>query len=239
LTFVAISDMVKRDMTQWYPFSEDRVRVVYNGVDLDRFHPGNRRYREEIRKRHGIGEAVVLLFVSNNFRMKGLDHLIKAVARLKPKTPYPIKVLILGRDRQEPYRRLAGRVGLAGEVLFVGSTDEPEKYYGAADLLVHPSFYDACSLTVLEAFASGLPVITSSCNGASGMMQQGREGFILSDPGDEKDLEEKIALLLDPGLREQASLAARALAEDHSTERNWREMKAVLEKGLAARKASA
>jgi UDP-glucose:(heptosyl)LPS alpha-1,3-glucosyltransferase len=238
LTFVAISDMVKRDMIRWYPLSEDRITVVYNGVDLERFHPGNRQYREEIRKRHGIGEDFVLLFVSNNFRMKGLDHLIKAMASLKRKTPLPIKLLILGRDRQEPYHRLADRIGMSEEVLFAGSTDEPEKYYGAADLLVHPSFYDACSLTVLEALASGLPVITSSSNGASGMMHQGEEGFILSDPRDEKDLEEKISIFLDPSQRERASLAARALAEDHSTERNWREMKAIFEKGVSERKAS-
>jgi UDP-glucose:(heptosyl)LPS alpha-1,3-glucosyltransferase len=66
---IAISEMVKRDMIRWYRIPEDRVTVVYNGIDLDRFHPRNRQYREEIRRRHGIGEAFVLLFVSNNFRM--------------------------------------------------------------------------------------------------------------------------------------------------------------------------
>ena len=232
LTFVAISDMVKRDMLRWYPLSEDRVTVVYNGVDLDRFHPRNRQYREEIRKRYGIGEAFVLLFVSNNFRMKGLNHLIKALASLKRKTPLPIKLLILGRDRQEPYRRLADRIGMSGDVLFAGSTDEPEKYYGAADLLVHPSFYDACSLTVLEALASGLPVITSSSNGASGVMHQGEEGYVLSDPRDEQDLEDKISRFLELERRVQASRAARALAEHYSEEKNWREMKAIFEKSI-------
>ncbi|OGP92899.1 MAG: hypothetical protein A2156_10085 [Deltaproteobacteria bacterium RBG_16_48_10] len=227
---VAISEMVKRDMIHWYRIPEDRVTVIYNGVDIDHFHPKNRQYREEIRKRHGIGEAFTFLFISNNFRMKGLGFLMKALAGLKKKTSVPFRLLILGRDQQEPYHSLASRIGLSREILFAGSTDEPEKYYGAADLLVHPSFYDACSLTVLEALASGLPVITTSTNGASGVIHQGREGYVLSDPRDEQGLGEKISLFLDPNRRAQASVAARTLAEQYSTEKNWREMRAVFEK---------
>jgi UDP-glucose:(heptosyl)LPS alpha-1,3-glucosyltransferase len=227
---IAISDMVKRDMIHWYRMPEDRVTVVYNGVDIDHFHPKNRRYRKEIRTRHGIGEEFMILFVSNNFRMKGLSFLIKALASLKGKTSHPFRLLILGRDRQEFYRRFAKRIGLSEEIIFAGVTDEPEKYYGAADLLVHPSFYDACSLTVLEALASGLPVITTSSNGASGVIHEGQEGFVISDPRNDQDLKEKISLFLDPDRRAQASLAARTLAEDYSNEKNWREMRAVFEK---------
>jgi UDP-glucose:(heptosyl)LPS alpha-1,3-glucosyltransferase len=236
---VAISDMVKRDMIRCYGIPEDRVTVVYNGVDLDHFHPKNHRYREEIRTKHGIVEESVILFVSNNFRMKGLVFLMKALASLKKKSPAPFRLLILGRDRQEPYRRLANRIGLSGEIIFAGSTDNPEKYYGAADLLVHPSFYDACSLTVLEALASGLPVITTSTNGASGVLHQGEEGYVLSDPRDEQDLEEKISRLLAPDRRARASRAARALAERYSEERNWMEMRAIFEKSIVAREAAA
>jgi len=227
---VAISDMVKKDMIRWYRIPEGRVQVVYNGVDTEHFHPKNRQYRGEIRGKHGIGEELVILFVSNNFRMKGLSLLIRVLAGLKKKTSIPFRLLILGRDRPEPYQHLASQLGLSREITFAGSSDEPEKYYGAADFLVHPSFYDACSLTVLEALASGLPVITTATNGASGVMHQGQEGYVLSDPRDEQDLEEKISLLLEPERRAQASKAARTLAEQYSTARNWREMRAIFEK---------
>ena len=236
---IAISDMVKRDMIRWYRIPEDRVTVVYNGVDIDHFHPRNRRYREEIRKKHGVEDEFVILFVSNNFRMKGLGHLMKALGRLKGSAGLPFKLLILGRDRQEAYLRLAGQIGISGEIIFAGSTEEPEKYYGAADLLVHPSFYDACSLTVIEALASGLPVITTSSNGASGILNQGKGGFVISDPRDEGELEGKISFLLDPNRRGEASIAARALAEDHSSERNWREMKAIFKTAISKREALA
>ncbi len=150
---VAISDMVKQDMIRWQKIPEDRIEVIYNGVDIERFHPRNRQYREEIRKRHGIRDEIVILFVSNNFRMKGLDYLFKALADIKKEGSPPFKCLILGRDRKDPYLRLAKKMGISEEIVFAGSTDEPEKYYGAADLLVHPTFYDACSLTVLEALS--------------------------------------------------------------------------------------
>lgn len=221
---VAISDMVKRDLIRWYGIPEEKIAVVYNGVDLDRFHPRNRRYREEIRERHGIGRERVILFVSNNFRMKGLRFLMMALARMKRDGTSPVKLLILGRDREAPYVRLAKRFGLSGEVIFAGSTDEPEKYYGAADLLVHPTFYDACSLTVLEAMASGLPVITTVYNGAGGALTTGQEGAVLPDPGDVRVLAEKVSEILEPAAAARASMAARRASEAHSIGNNWREM---------------
>jgi UDP-glucose:(heptosyl)LPS alpha-1,3-glucosyltransferase len=118
-------------------------------------------------------------------------------------------------------------------VVFAGSTGEPEKYYGAADLLIHPTFYDACSLTVLEALASGLPVITTHSNGASGLITQGQEGFIISDPRDGQALVEKITFFLNGENAQRASSAARHLAESHSLERNWREIENIFQNYLS------
>jgi UDP-glucose:(heptosyl)LPS alpha-1,3-glucosyltransferase len=229
---IAISDMVKQDMMRWYRVPEERITVVYNGVDIDHFHPRNRQYREEIRRRHGIEDERVILFVSNNFRMKGLSCLIKALAKIRKETSPPFKLLILGRDRQDSYLYLAKGMGISDEVIFAGSTNEPEKYYGASDFLVHPTFYDACSLTVLEALASGLPVITTHCNGASGIITQGQEGFVIDDPRDNQVLAEKISYFLNREKVERASIAARHLAESYSLERNWREMRNIFRKNV-------
>jgi UDP-glucose:(heptosyl)LPS alpha-1,3-glucosyltransferase len=227
---IAISDMVKQDMIHWYQIPEERVTVVYNGVDIEHFHPRNRQYREEIRRRHGIGDELVILFVSNNFRMKGLGFLMKALAKIRKGNSSPFKLLVLGRDRQGSYLRLAKEMGIFEEVVFAGSTNEPEKYYGASDLLIHPTFYDACSLTVLEALASGLPVITTHFNGAGGIITQGKEGFVISDPRDDQALAEKISSFLNREKIDKASIVARQLAESYSLERNWKEMKDILDK---------
>lgn len=203
-----------------------------NGVDIERFHPRNRQYREEIRKRYGIGDEFVILFVSNNFRMKGLRYLLEALFRLKKEGHSPFKLLILGRDRQNPYLRLAKKLGILEEVIFAGSTDEPEKYYGTADLLAHPTFYDACSLTVLEALASGLPVITTLSNGAGGIITPGQEGFLISDPQDVQILVQQVSFFLNSGVMQRASIAARRLAETYSFEKNWSRMRDIFQKNF-------
>ncbi|HUL21117.1 MAG TPA: glycosyltransferase family 4 protein [Thermodesulfobacteriota bacterium] len=229
---IAISDMVKQDMMRWHRVPEERIHVVYNGVDLERFHPRNRRYRQEIRKRHEIGDEFVLLFVSNNFRMKGLVSLIKALAETKKANFPPFRLLVLGRDRQESYSGLARAMGIFEEVIFAGSSQEPEKYYGASDILVHPTFYDACSLTVLEALASGLPVITTASNGASGVLSHGEEGWVIDDLKDEDELRRGIAYFLDEKRRREASYRARRKAELYSEKANFDRVMTIFNEAL-------
>jgi UDP-glucose:(heptosyl)LPS alpha-1,3-glucosyltransferase len=229
---IAISDMVKQDMMRWYRIPEERIHVVYNGVDIERFHPRNRRHREEIRGRHGIGDEFVILFVSNNFRMKGLAFLIKALAEIKKENSLPFRLLVLGRDRKDSYLGLARNRGIFEEVIFAGSTHEPEQYYGASDLLVHPTFYDACSLTVLEALASGLPVITTASNGASGVLCHGEEGWVIGDLKDGEDLKRGIVYFFDEKRRRQASYWAREKAGIYSEKANFDRMIAIFNEAL-------
>jgi UDP-glucose:(heptosyl)LPS alpha-1,3-glucosyltransferase len=228
---VAISEMVRQDMIRWYHLPADRITVVYNGVDIERFHPRNRQWREEIRRSHGIGDEFLILFISNNFRMKGLGYLIRALSQMKQEESSPFKLLVLGRDREGPYLRLAEREGLAKHILFVGSTDRPERYYGAADLLVHPTFYDACSLTVLEGLASGLPVVTTSQNGAGGLLQQGEEGWVIQNPHDVDEIRMAIGYFLEEGNRQNACRQARGKAEACSEEVNFARMAEIFKEG--------
>jgi UDP-glucose:(heptosyl)LPS alpha-1,3-glucosyltransferase len=229
---IAISDMVKKDMIRWYAIPEEKVAVIYNGVDLEQFHPRNRRHREEIRRRHGIGDEFVLLFVSNNFRMRGLAYLQRALADIKRETFPPFRLIVLGRDRKEPYLRLAKRLGLLKEVVFVGSTEEPEKYYGAADLFVHPSFYDACSLALLEALASGLPVITTAWTGASRVLNHEKEGWIIENPAERRTLKAGIIYFADEKVRHLASQLARRKAEAYSEQESYGKVMRVFQETL-------
>jgi len=221
---IAISEMVHRDMSDYYGILADRMVVIYNGVDTEYFHPRNKKYREGIRSRYGFSsEDLVLLFVSHNFRLKGLRYLIQSIAVIKRKRKN-VKLLVVGRDRAEPYRRLAKRIGCADDVLFAGNVKDLERYYASADILVHPTFYDPCSLVVLEALASGLPVITTRRNGAGGIIAKGQEGFVLDDPRDVEALAEKILYLVDPARLKKASAAARRLAVKFSQKRSYQTM---------------
>lgn len=225
---VAISEMVKRDIIKYYNIPERQITVVHNGVDIERFHPHNRKYREEIRGRYDLkAEDFLLLFVSHNFRLKGLRYLIQAFDLVKKKKGN-VKLLVVGRDGKGPYQRLAKKMGCEKDVLFAGSVRNLERYYPSADILVHPTFYDACSLVVLEALASGLPVITTRYNGAGSIISEGKEGFVLDDPRNVKALADKILVLSDPGNLKEASLAAYRLAHRYSQQRCYQEMLQVL-----------
>ncbi len=164
--------------------------------------------------------------------MKGLAFLIKALAEIKKENAPPFKLLVLGRDRQGFYLRMAGDLGIFEEVVFAGSTDEPEKYYGASDVLVHPTFYDACSLTVLEALASGLPVVTTASNGASGVLCHGEEGWVIRDLKDGKELKRGIVHFFDEKRRREASSRAREKAEIYSEKANFDRVMTIFNEAL-------
>lgn len=228
---IAISQMVKDDIIRHYRIPSERVILIYNGVDLERFHPENRRrYREEIRKSLGIAGELVILFVSNNHRMKGLDCLIKALARIRQNgESRSFTLLVLGRGSMTRYLKASRQLGFDGEIISVQGTPHPERYYGAADFLVHPTFYDACSLAVFEALASGLPVITTKANGAGGIITEGKEGFVVDDPRDISTVADRIHYFFDDRAREVSSRAARELAERYPMERNFQEMLKVFQ----------
>ena len=89
---------------------------------------------------------------------------------------------------------------------------------------MQPTFYDPCSLVVLEALAAGLPVVTSRFNGVSELLTQGREGYVICDPGDHYELAEALLPMFNPARRVAMGQAARELAMHHPLERNCREI---------------
>jgi UDP-glucose:(heptosyl)LPS alpha-1,3-glucosyltransferase len=175
--FIAISEKVKRDVSLWFGYLEDRIRLFPNGIDTKRFNPSNRRFRSDIRKELGIAEdEIVFLFVAQNLKLKGYSVLEEACR--KNLSDMKFKVLVIGPADK-------GLIAKApGNFIFTGVRYDLEKIYPACDCLVHPTYYDACSLVVLEALASGIPVITTISNGAA--MFVGMNGFVVpsGNPGE-------------------------------------------------------
>jgi UDP-glucose:(heptosyl)LPS alpha-1,3-glucosyltransferase len=231
---IAISDMIKNDIIKYHNIDPQKIKVVYNGVDLQRFNPSNKKeYRKVVRERLSLDEKFVILYVSNNFRLKGLFALIKSLGELK-KTHKDFKALIIGRGRDASYRKLARRLNCLENLIFLGHVNEIEKYYAASDLYVHPTFYDSCSLVVTESLASGLPVITTVYDGASGVIDNGIDGFVMENPMDYKALAEKISLFFDDEFRRKASIAARKKAEEYPAEKNCEEIIKIYKEVVSA-----
>jgi UDP-glucose:(heptosyl)LPS alpha-1,3-glucosyltransferase len=223
---IAISRMIKRDLMTYYGVPEKKIAVVFNAVDLHRFRPENRNlYRAKKRDELGIGRSeVLILFAGNNYRLKGLEPLVAALGIVKRSVPgTPFRLLVAGRGRRHRYQRLAERVGVSDMLIFLGAVTGMEQYYAASDLYVHPTFYDSCSLTVLEALASGLPVVTSRFNGAADAIASDKGGLVIQDPSDARELAAAITFFSDAKRRSLASTAARAWMEDYTQERNVEE----------------
>lgn len=236
---IAVSRMVGRHLSQFHGVSDARLRIVYNGVDIDRFSPEHRRkHREAMRRQLGVKDEPLLFIAAHNLQLKGVPTLLRAVARLLGQGQR-LHVAIAGGKGVGPARRLATKLNAAHAVSFVGLQRDVVPCYAAADVYVQPTFYDPCSLVVLEALASGLPVITSRYNGAAELMHQGREGCVLDDPADDGALAEAIRVLLDPAVRGPMGSAARELAENHSFARNCREILAVYETTAPQRRRAA
>lgn len=239
-TIIAISKMVARDLARYHGVRPEQMRLVYNGVDLEQFTPHNRaRYRTPLREKLGIAsDEVLLLIVAHNFALKGVPTLLRAVGRLAA-LGAPVRLAVAGGKRHASAARLAARAGVADRVTFLGSVDDAAPWYAAADIYVQPTFYDPCSLVVLEALAAGLPVVTSRFNGAGELLVEGREGYLVDDPAHVEELVERLRPLLDAGARERMGMAARQLAEQHSWERNCREVLDVYREIARARRVAA
>ena len=150
----------------------------------------------------------------NNYRLKGLEPLMAAMGLLRKRFPtQPFRLLVAGRGQVVRYRRKARRLGVSDLVLFLGSVRDIEQYYAASDIYVHPTFYDSCSLTVLEALASGLPVVTTRSNGAADAVVSEEGGRVIEDPANVEDLAESIAHYFDEGRRTRARTVARQWME--------------------------
>jgi UDP-glucose:(heptosyl)LPS alpha-1,3-glucosyltransferase len=206
--------MVARDIARHHGWPADRMRVVYNGVDAEKFSPHLRHtLRAPLRLRLGLRNERLLLIVAHNFELKGVPALLRATALLV-QDGRPIHLAVVGGKPSAlpAYRRAARRLGIDAAVTFAGPVADAAPWYAAADVYVQPTFYDPCSLVVLEALACGLPVITSRYNGAGELLNEGVEGFVLDDPSDDRRLAERIELLLDDELREHMARQARRRA---------------------------
>lgn len=226
---IALSEMTERHYRTLDGVPATAIRQVCNGVDIERFSPARcRPLRAVQRASWGVTvEETVFLLVAHNFALKGVRELIAAFANVARQNPNS-RLVIAGKDRPGHYREQARRLGCGDRVQFVGAIADSVAAYAGADAYIHPTYYDPCSLTVLEALACGLPVVTTEFNGAGELITPGQEGFVIPAPWCLNELELSMTELLDADLRQAMSREACELAVDHSLDRNYREFLAVL-----------
>jgi len=235
---LALSKQTQADFQRIHGVAAEQVRLGYNGVDPVRFSPKHRaRHRQTVRRWLGVDDnTLLLLIVAHNFTLKGVPAALRAMGQLA-RERRPVHLAVVGGRRLRRYERMAARLGAASSVTFTGTVGDTVPFYAAADVYVHPTFHDSCSLVVLEALASGLPVITSRLNGAAELLTEGVEGYVLKDPANVDALLAGLDPLFDPTVRRRMGHAARALAMEHTLERNVNEVLDVYEEVVRRRDA--
>lgn len=207
---ICISRMVRDDIRRHYSIADEKLKVIYNGVDGEHFRPERHLHRHAVRESLSIPDAApVYLFVGSGYARKGVPVLLHAFNAL-PKLAH---LVIIGQDRlTRHYRMIAKKMGCGGRVHFLGGATDVRPYYNAADVFVLPTLYEPFGSVVLEAMACGLPVITSHSCGAAELLQAGDQGFVC-DALDVAALQEHMTRLLDTRLAGRMGEAARNVAE--------------------------
>jgi glycosyltransferase involved in cell wall biosynthesis len=181
--------------------------VVLNGVDLNEFKPG-----VESRASLGLPEGVPLALFVGDIRTnrKNLDTILAAVRELPS-----VHLAVVGDAARSPFPGMADSMGIGNRVSFMGYRRDVARLMRAADLFVFPSRYEACSLALLEALASGLPVISAVTAGGSEIIGSDC-GYVMTNPDNAAELAGVMRRLLGKGA-DLSSLkrAARATAEQH------------------------
>lgn len=204
------SRMVKMEILHYFRLPESKLHVIYNGVDVQAFSPELKRHRDALRTQFAIPqEATLFLFVGSGFERKGVRQALEAMAQL----PSDVYLIVVGRDKRiKKFQQQAAALKIETRVRFAGVQSDVKPFYGAADALVLPTLYDPFPNVVLEAMASGLPVITSQQCGAAELIEQGRNGYVC-DALDIPALVESMRALMNGGIQKRMADAARSTVQ--------------------------
>ncbi len=227
---VNLTEAEARALRRTYPRVRARTVVIGNGIDLARYAP-DQASRAKTRSQLGLrDDDVVALFVGHEYERKGLPLIFEAL----PLLPDHLHLVIVGgtEDMVDRGRLQAKASGLSGRVHYVGAQADPRPFFHASDVFVFPSAYEAYPLVVLEALASGLPVVATPVGSIPELIVEGENGFIVDRTA--TSVKEGIVRYLSRPAGE-LSEAARASAQSHDWGSVAREYLTMFDTILSAR----
>jgi len=195
-----------------------KISVIPNGIDVEQFRP---KEESRIKNQESGNNNFKIICISRLTARKGFNYLIDAVAKIAGKYP-DLSLEIVGEgDAKEELEKQAKRANLGSRIEFKGriSHEKTPAAYNRATVFVSPSLNEGMSNTMLEALASGLPIIATDTGGSKELIREGENGFIIKmkDPDDIAEKLEK--LIADPELVRSMAKKSREIAETMSWSR--------------------
>jgi len=196
---IAVSDFTRQELKKYYNIPENRIRVIHNGVDTHKFQPA--KDKQKIKTELGLNpNHPMILSVGRLYARKGLFTLIEAMSTVV-KQFKNVKLVISGKGQSDEMAKLrahAKRLAVENNILFTGYYPDQKlpKLYQAADIFVFSTFYEHHPFAVLEALATGLPVVTTTVGGIAETIETGKNGLLVK-PFNSKQFSDAILYLLE------------------------------------------
>jgi len=229
---VTQSRLDRKLVVEHYGIPEEKIRTIYNGVDTNVFHPDVRDASSEVRESLGVSaDEPLFVFASMDFEGKGLRSILDALSRIRDKDA---KLLVLGIGPERKFARIAHSHGVGHRVIFAGRRNDIQKYYGAGDLFLLPTAYEPFPNVNLEAMACGLPAMTTVTNGGADVIEEGRNGYLISSVHAVDEIADHLDghLRLSSSRRDEMAAACWSTAQSLTVEENVRKTLDVFEEIL-------
>jgi UDP-glucose:(heptosyl)LPS alpha-1,3-glucosyltransferase len=211
-----------------FALAEREKFITYYATEPRRFHllpPGINRERLLVHEPDSIAavrrelrlaaDDLVIVTIASRFKTKGVDRSIKALAALPEDIRRRSKLVVIGEDNFKPYTRLAGRIGVADRVVFIGAREDIGRIYRAADLLLHPAYSENTGTVLIEAMICGLPVLTTGNCGFAFHVENARAGLICPVPFEQNTLNRLIGNALTSSERAHWKVNGPVYCESH------------------------
>ncbi|MDR0318485.1 MAG: glycosyltransferase family 4 protein, partial [Nitrososphaerota archaeon] len=195
---IAVSDFTRKELKKYYNIPENRIRVIHNGVDTNKFQPA--KDKQKIKTELGLNpNDTIILSVGRLYARKGLFTLLEALSTVV-KQFKNVKLVISGKgqsDEMEKLNAYAKYLAVDNNILFTGYYPDQKlpKLYQAADIFAFSTFYEHHPFVVLEALATGLPVVTTTVGGIAETIETGKNGLLVK-PFNSKQFSDAILYLL-------------------------------------------
>jgi len=226
---IAVTEAVAQDIVDVHGFPRELIDVIRPPVELSTFQRAVDG--AELRAELGISPGeILLLFVGHDFARKGLGAAIAAL----PLLPGDVRLAVVGEGNRSEFEARAAEAGVRQRVLFSGGTHQPERYFAAADVFVLPTRQDPWGITLIEAMAAGVPVVTTAAAGSSAAVRAAGAGLVLDDDSPSALAAAVASLVDDPGLRRELGLRGPAAAEPFGAAHHVELVLQAYERALAA-----
>jgi len=214
---IAVSMHTRKELVELYGVAEEKIHVIYNGVDVHKFRKDGDR--AGVRRELGIEEEQkVILCVGRLYYRKGLATLLQSIPKVVQKFA-DVKFVISGKGfkrDEDNLRALAEKLKIEGSVMLLGYFPDERlpDLYAASDIFVLPALYENFPFAILEAQSTGLPVISTRVGGIPEFLTSNENGLLV-EPGDPEQLAEVVLVLLeDPELATELGTCGRRLVEE-------------------------